>query len=119
MADLTIAPAAGNQGTTQNPQSVPSGQAIAGASARSGGVQPGTSKNVLTSQNGLSLHASTLTAVNLDTTASATAQAKPAPTAKKPDHHINPALVAVSIALIIIAIVLFWTINRSAKNTTY
>jgi hypothetical protein len=119
MADLTTAPAAGNQGTTQNPQSAPSGQTISGASAQSGGVQPGTAKDVLTNQNGLSLHTTALTAVSLDQTTSSTgSQAQPAPAVQKPAHHINPALIGISIILIIVAIGLFWMINRSAKSTT-
>jgi hypothetical protein len=118
MADLTIAPATGDQGTTQNPQTVPSAQTVGGASTKSGGVQPGTSRDVLTSQNGLSLQPSALTTVTLDTTASTGSQAQQAPTTQPAAHHVNPALFGISIALVLIAAGLFWVISRSAKSTT-
>jgi hypothetical protein len=118
MAELTTAPASGDQGTTQNPQTVPSGQSVSGASTQSGGVQPGTAQAVLTSQDGLSLRASALTTVNLNTTASTESQTRPVSETQQSDHHINPALFAISITLVLIAIGLFWFINHSAKSTT-
>ncbi len=118
MADLNIAPATGDQGTTQNPQTVPTAQTIGGASSQSGGVQPGTAQAVLTSQNGLSLQNSTLTTVDLVTGAGSGTQAQAKPVVKQPAHHINPVLFTISIVLVVIAIGLFLAISRSAKNTT-
>jgi hypothetical protein len=119
MADLTIAPATGSQVTTQNPQTVPTGQSVGGASTKSGGVQPGTARSVLTSQNGLSLGNSALTTVNLATGEASGTQAESKAVAQQPAaHHVNGALVGISIVLILVAIVLFWAIGRSAKSTT-
>ncbi len=119
MANLIIAPATGDQGTTQNPQTVPTGETVGGASTQSGSVQPGTAKSILTSQNGESLSPSALTTVSLDAPAITQSQTiSPAGTAKPQPHHFNPALFAVSIALVLIAAGFFWAINRSAKTTT-
>lgn len=118
MAGLNITPATQDQAqaNTQNPQSVPSGTNVGGASTQSGGVQPGTSKSILTSDNGLSLTPSAVTTVDLNATSSATSQPTADPVAAS--HHINPALLGISIALVVLAIGLFWGISRSAKSTT-
>lgn len=118
--DLTTAPASGgSQSTTQNPQTVPSGQAIAGATPQSRGVQPGTSRDVLTSQNGLSLSGSSLTTVSLNnTTAGTTVGAGSAASTQKTEHDVNFALLALAAVLVVIAMAFFGVLNRSAKNTT-
>lgn len=113
---LTTGSATGDQGTTQNPQTLPA-QTI-GASSQTGAVQPGTSNNLLTSQNGLSLSSSSLTAVSLNPGAATASQTQTAPVTKTSSHHINPAFFAVSAILVLIAIGLFWGISRSAKSTT-
>jgi hypothetical protein len=77
-------------------------------------VQPGTSTTLLTSQGGVNLHASQLTTVNL----AAGTQAQSQPAAQPPKHHINTVLLSASILFCLIAVGLFWTISRSAKNTT-
>jgi hypothetical protein len=112
MADLTIAPASGSQDTTQNPQSVTS-QTV-GASTKSAGVQPGTAATLLTNQGGVSLHSTQLTAVSL----AAGTQTQSQPAAQPAQRHINSALLGASILFCLVAVGLFWTIHRSAKNTT-
>jgi len=117
--DLTTAPASGSQGTTQNPQTVPSGRAISGASTQSSGVQPGTASDVLTSQNGLSLSNSPLTTVSLDNASAETGSTvAAAPAAPKAEHHVNAVFLMAAAVLVVAAMAFFWTINRSAKNTT-
>ena len=119
MADLTTAPATGSQSTTQNPQTVPSAQTIGGASKQSAGVQPGTATSLLNSQNGVSLSATPLTIVDLSNTEASTAITTKSDAASiKPTHHVNTALIAISIGLVVVAIGLFWAIQRSAKSTT-
>ena len=119
MADLTTTPASGaQQGSTSNPQAVPTGQSIGGASKQSGGVQPGTARSVLTSNNGVSLQSSALTTVSLDTTASTKTQASSTAVTKPVNHHVNGALIVASIVLVLIAVGVFWAMSRSAKSTT-
>ena len=112
MANLSIEPATGQQTATQNPQAVPT-QTV-GASTQSGGVQPGTDRSLLTSPNGVSLNATPLTTVSLDTGTQVESQ----PAALPAHHHANPVFFSVSIILCVIAIGLFWATTRSAKNTT-
>jgi hypothetical protein len=39
-------------------------------------------------------------------------------TAPKSKHHVNGGLLGISIGLFVIAVIIFWGISRSAKNTT-
>lgn len=116
MADLTIAPATGDQVTTQNPQTVP--KPTVGASTQSGGIQPGTPKDVLNSVNGVSLHSTPLTVVNLSTATATVSDPPSQPVTKPAKHHVNPGILIVSVLLVVIAIALVAAIARSAKNTT-
>jgi hypothetical protein len=70
---------------------------------------------VLTSNQGIGLGGSQLTTVNLSASSTAQSQAKEPVPAK---HHVNGALLGASIALVVVAVVLFWAVGRSAKNTT-
>ncbi|MEK7059652.1 MAG: hypothetical protein AAB971_02770 [Patescibacteria group bacterium] len=111
---LTASTSTGTQASTQNPQ-------IAGRSTASGTqsskVQPGTTRALLDSQGGVPLQSTSLTMVNLNAPAAKTAMT----TAVNPmpaKHQINPTLAGLTVVLFVIAIVSFWIINRSAKNTT-
>lgn len=107
----------GAQGTTSSPQTVggPSTNA-----ASSGRVQPGTASNLLSSNatgsTGVSLSNQALTVVDLSKTSSAT-QSVTAPPAKP--HHINGLALGLCVLLGIVAVVVFASISKSAKNTTY
>ncbi|HYH36224.1 MAG TPA: hypothetical protein VD706_01860 [Candidatus Saccharimonadales bacterium] len=119
MADLTATPATGaQQSSTSNPQTVPSGQSISGASNRSGGVQPGTATSVLTSNNGLSLELSPVTTVSLSKSAGTGAQSRTVSTPEPVKHQVNGTFIIIPIVLVVIAVGLFWSMSRSAKSTT-
>jgi hypothetical protein len=60
------------------------------------------------------LHANALTTVNLSG-ATQTQTGQNAPAAK---HHINTALLGISVVLFVVAIVLFWLTSRPVKSTT-
>ncbi len=115
---LSIAPANGQQTTTQNPQTAPA--PVAGASNQSGGVQPGTAVNLLTSTQGEPLSNQALTTVNLGSDPQAlhteTSTSQPSP---QPDNHkINPAILSIPVILCLVAVIMFWIMSRSAKSTT-
>ncbi len=116
MAELTTGKAVGSQATTQNPQTVPT-QTLGSTPTQSKGVQPGTAQQVLTSSNGISLGGTAVTTVNLNPTTAATVQAdvKPPAPAK---HHVNAGLLGLSIGLVLVAVIVFWIIGRTAKSTT-
>ena len=119
MADnLPITSGGGSsQTTTGNPQNVPT--ANSGPSTNSSGVQPGTASTLLTTTdnaNGVPLGGQNLTTVNLNasaTTTSTVATSPPAAAAKT-----SPVIEVVAIGLLVLAIVAFVIINRSAKTTT-
>lgn len=112
MAQLTTTTSSGQQGATQSPQTA--GQA-GNTGAQASSVQPGTAADLLNSQNGVPLHAQALTIVNVNPATTSIAQATPKTVAKR---HINTPLMGVSIALLLIAIILFWMTSRSVKSTT-
>lgn len=115
MADgLTATSSSGQQTTTGNPQIAP--PQSGGPSTESGGIQPGTTSNLLTNSGGLPLNtAQPLTTVDLSATSTSTT-ATTSPPAK--DHQISPGLIGLTIALFALAIIAFWVTNRSAKTTT-
>ena len=102
---------AGTQTSTQSPQTSTLANNFGGQQSEQ--VQPGTAQNVLTSQNGIPLHATQLSTVSLAKPVSS--QTPAAPTVAR---HIHPELFIFSGLLLIIAVVLFWTASRSTKNTT-
>lgn len=108
---LTATAGSGSQATTQSPQSA--GQP-SGNSALSGSVQPGTATSLLDSQDGVPLHGTALSTVSLTNTAPAVAVL---PKASPPKHHVNSAFFGFSGLLLLVAVVLFWNTNRSAKGT--
>ncbi|HUY85286.1 MAG TPA: hypothetical protein VMU97_02100, partial [Candidatus Dormibacteraeota bacterium] len=71
------------------------------------------------SQNGVTLHGTALSTVNLTTPAPAlplaTSTAAPARPAK---HHVNPVLFGLPALLVVVAVVLFWVTSRTVKSTT-
>jgi hypothetical protein len=107
---LNTTSGSGTQATTQSPQSA----GAATATTNSNAVQPGTASDLLRSNNGVELKSTPLTTVSLGAKSS-TSTAQPPVTNQ---HHINPVLGVFSVALFILAIVLFWLTSRSAKNTT-
>lgn len=114
---LSIAPATGQQTTTQNPQAI-SGQNIS-ASTQSSGIQPGTSTDLLNSTQGETLGAPSLTAVSLVNTGTRTETSAPGSgPASKPAHHVNAALFVIPVALVLMAAAMFWYMTRSAAKST-
>ncbi|MFO0781773.1 MAG: hypothetical protein U0524_02670 [Candidatus Saccharimonadales bacterium] len=105
----------GTQTATGTPQNVggPSTNA-----APSGNVQPGTATNLLNSSSGISLSGSALTTVDLaGTSATTTTQATTEPPTQP--HHVNAAALGLFIALAVVAVLVFVSMTRSAKNTTH
>ncbi|HEY5152618.1 MAG TPA: hypothetical protein VII55_01455 [Candidatus Saccharimonadales bacterium] len=106
-----------SQTTAQGSSLQPTGQA-SGTGATSTNLQPGTATSLLSSgQGGVSLHGTALSTVNLNAPAastSSTAVTKPVQTT----HHASPVLLAFPAALVVVALVLFWTTSRSVKSTT-
>ncbi|HEY5442561.1 MAG TPA: hypothetical protein VIJ68_03415 [Candidatus Saccharimonadales bacterium] len=104
-----------SQSATQSPQA---GVQSISSGAKSSSVQPGTTTSLLSgSTSGVALRPTALPTVNLTnvpaTSTQATTQAAPA----KAPHHVNSALLGMAILLFVVAVVLFWVTNRSAKNT--
>ena len=99
-----------SQSTTQSPQNSAAYNGYRGQ--LSSQVQPGTSTNVLTSNQGVPLRGAALPSVRL--TAS-TQQTPPAATAPR---HIHPVLFIFSFLLFVAAIALFWSASRSVNTTT-
>src|SRR5580765_1030313 len=117
MADqLTATSGSGTQTTTGTPQSVPITAGFGGGTQASG-VQPGTATSLLNSSQGVELTPTALPSVSLDSTTTAGKTTSVIPLAAKP-HHLNLGLLGISAVLVVVAIVLFWSMNRSAKNTT-
>ncbi|MGH7192307.1 MAG: hypothetical protein ACREJM_02095 [Candidatus Saccharimonadales bacterium] len=114
---LDIAPATGDQNTTQNPQTVPT-QTLGGASAKSGGVQPGTAASLLTSSQGEYMGSPAITTVSLGAAGQTQAATQAPSDTTKPVHHTSAAWFVVPVALCLVAVVMFWTMTRTAKSTT-
>jgi len=109
-AQLPAVTATGSQTNTQSPQTGGS----YGPAAASSGVQPGTSNNLLTSSNGISLAPGPVTTVNLGQATGATIAA---PVSK---HHFNTTLMGFSILLFVVAIILFkLTADFGKKHNQY
>ncbi len=106
---LSTSPGSGTQGTTQNPQV---SAAPASNAAQTSSVQPGTANSLLTSTGGVPLQVSPVTTVSLNNVAAT--QVAPRPV----QHHISPVLAVLPAGLFVVAIVMFWAINRSTKITT-
>ena len=111
---LTTGTGSGVQSTAQTPQSASQGTT---GGTQSSSVQPGTATALLSSPGGLPLQGTKLTTVSLNAATPATV-ASVSPAAALPKHHVNTALFGFSALLLVVAIVLFWTANRSVKNTT-
>lgn len=115
---LNIAPAAGQQTTTQNPQTI-SDQNLS-APAESGGIQPGTSNNLLTSDTqGESLGVPSLATVSLvNTTPQTATSSQSSSSSSGSGHHVNAGLLIVPVVLVLAAIVMFGAMTRSAAKST-
>ncbi len=108
---LPTANSSGTQNTTQNPQnSVQTGS----LADQTGSVQTGGLNSLLESQNGIPLQNTYSSAINLSSPITQTSTQ-----ADQGAHHTpNYLLLGGSGLLFVVAIVLFWTSSRSAKNTT-
>lgn len=108
MADqLTSGQALGAQGSTQNPQSVPTGDS---------GVQPTTSTDLLNGSNGIALNQPKVPTIGLGNTAQTSSQT--VTTAPAAHHHVDSALLTVPGALLVLALVAFWITGTTVKSTT-
>lgn len=115
--ELTVSGGSTNsagQASNQSPQQSTNNTFVG---ARSSAVQPGTASAALTNNQGIQLESQPLTAVNVGNTASSqTTATKPALT---PDNSkINPVLLVLTLLFIVVAIAMFWAIQRSVKSTT-
>jgi hypothetical protein len=109
-------PVSGNSQSETNTQSPQSNAQSINSGTKTSSVQPGTTTSLLNGQGSVTLHPTALTNVSLTNTQPATAPVAAATTAKH-RHHVNPVLFGFSALLFLIAVVLIWTINRSAKKT--
>jgi len=111
---LSATAATGTQMTTQSPQvSTNSGP----ATVASGNVQPGTSTSLLSAQNGVLLRPTPLSTVSFSPSA-ATSQTQAIVAPSSSHHHVSGAFIGFAAALFIVALVLFISVFKSAKNTT-
>lgn len=110
---LNTTTGSGTQSATGTPQNVggPSTNA-----APSGNVQPGTATNLLNSSTGISLSGAKVTTVDLSG-ASASTQTATEPPAKP--HHVNTVALGICVVLAVVAVLVFVSMQRSAKNTTH
>ena|SRR5579884_369716 len=108
MDQQAAATASGLQGNSQNPQSAP--QPTNDGTPLSS-VQSVSPSNLLSQPN---VRLSNLS----NTTATQTATVVKPDTKATPVHKTNPALLIVPLALIILAIVMFWLARQSVNNTT-
>ncbi|HEX5743902.1 MAG TPA: hypothetical protein VFX84_00405 [Candidatus Saccharimonadales bacterium] len=115
---LKITSSDGQQNTTGNPQTAPTG--TPGTPAKSGSVQPGTSTDLLNSQQGIGLGSPALTTVNLDSDPSQvrTQTGSQSQAAAQPPYHANLAWLSVPAIFLLVAAGMVWAIARSAKSTT-
>ncbi|HVA11498.1 MAG TPA: hypothetical protein VNG32_05035 [Candidatus Dormibacteraeota bacterium] len=113
---LSISSGDGGQTSTQSPQGlVGSGSTTAAAS----NVQPGTATTLLTTGSGIALYPTQLPTVSVNTAPQTTTTSTPVvATTIQTKHHISGGLLGISAGLFIVALVVFWIITRSAKNTT-
>jgi hypothetical protein len=106
MAGIPLSSNSGDQTSTQTPQAAQ--PATAGVS--SGNVQPGTANSALQSNQGISLTPTPVSTVNLS---GSTGQVS---TALPKQQHLNPVLVGLTLALLVVAVVLFWAVSASGKK---
>lgn len=109
---LTATSNSASQTVTQSPQSA---SAAGGNTADSAGVQPGTASALLNSQGGIQLRNTGVSTVSLNPTTFTSATSTQAHVAK---HHVNLPLLGLAALLILAAIFLFWTSDRSVNSTT-
>lgn len=109
---LTTEPAAGSQAATADPQASPADTSLSGQSSA---LQPGDSNNVLNSSTatGIPLNQAPASTVNLAGRTSAT-QSNPSAVR----HKANPVMLGFTAGLFLIAIIVFVSMQRAAKNTT-
>jgi hypothetical protein len=119
MANLSIGSGGGTQTSTQSPQAlVGSGSSTEAAS----NVQPGGSNlqpTTAASPTGIALHPTQLPTINVNNIPKpVTSSSTTAIVHSQPKHHVNSGLLSVAAGLFIVAVIIFWMITRSAKNTT-
>ncbi|HVV66950.1 MAG TPA: hypothetical protein VHB72_02670 [Candidatus Saccharimonadales bacterium] len=105
-----------SQTHTQSPQS--SAGSGSPATAPTSSVQPGTATSLLTSTQGVKLNNTQLSVVNISTSPQTiTGQTHTANPPKT--HHINPVLLGIAGACLLLAVVFFVIISRSGKKDKY
>jgi hypothetical protein len=103
---LPAVTASGSQTDTQSPQTGGSYGGVANGAS----FQSGTPSSVLTSSNGISLAPTPVTTVSLGQASGSTAITPPV------KHAFNPALLAISIGLFVIAVIMFKTTGDFGKK---
>ena len=111
---LNTTTGSGTQSATGTPQNVGGPNTNA---APSDNVQPGTATTLLNSTSGISLSGNALTVVDLKGASATTTQTTTEPPAQP--HHINTAALGVCAVLAVVAVIVFVSMTRSAKNTTH
>ncbi|PIZ62669.1 hypothetical protein COY17_02170 [Candidatus Saccharibacteria bacterium CG_4_10_14_0_2_um_filter_52_9] len=108
----------GSQTTTETPQSA--GQGNAGGT-RSSNLQPGTSPSLLnsTKSGGVPLQNNGVSTISLAPTAAAQTQTVTGVAPQTKPYHYSPVAIAFPATLFVVALIMVWLTNRSAKNTTY
>jgi hypothetical protein len=111
---LSATSGSGTQSTTQDPQSTNQANNLG---AQNSGIQTSIPSNALESEEGgIPLYSTPIPTVNLNQ--SIQAPAASAKTVQTTHHAVNPVMLGFAGILLLVAIILFWNISRSAKNTT-
>src|SRR5579871_2048427 len=111
--NLSIGSGSGLQSSTQSPQT--STQSTLASGNQSQSVQSGTAASLLTTSKGIPLSATAVPSVGLSADRSTTQSAAGQAAAH---HGLNPVLAGLSGLLCLVAVVLFISTFRTAKNTT-
>jgi hypothetical protein len=104
----------GSQATTQNPQT-----ATGGGSSAAGNLQPGVAGSELASVNGVPVQNPSLPVIPLGSANDQATTSTASSTLVTTTHHPQPVLLGVSLGLLVVAAILFWTTGRSGKNKKY
>lgn len=106
-----------SQAHTQSPQSSAGSGSV--ATAPTSKVQPGTASSLLTSTQGVALDNTTQLSVVSLSTAPQTVTGQTHTVTEPKKHHVNPALLGIAGACLLLAIVCFVVISRSSKKDAY
>ncbi len=105
----------GTQATTDTPQSVAQSSSSIGSTETNSTVQPSLTSSILENQTGgIPLTSTPITAYDLNAAYPGTTTETTQTASRQPNH----ALLGVSILLLVVAVVLFWSTSKKSKNTT-